>query len=251
VGADFAHGCLAGALIRAPHVPRGDSAVRAPAFAEFQEFLRLGHVLFAVGDGPAFFDGKVMDGQNVRPTEAKNQKHFDGPGANSADGDEALDELFVGEGLGLFERGDDAFDGLFGQVFHSGDFCAGEAGFAELAIGELEHFFGRGRASVGAQRFDAGEDGGGRFAGDGLISDGFEQGFVGRLKMVGVGLEGNGVGNEFSELFVAGGEVLHGLLEIERRSANGLSGVFEHGQRGNRLAVFAWGMRTRTCHVIP
>ena len=55
-GADFAHGGVARALAGAPHVPTGDGAVRAPAFAEGEEFLGLGHVLLAVGDGPPFFD---------------------------------------------------------------------------------------------------------------------------------------------------------------------------------------------------
>ena len=102
-GADFAHGGVAGALAGTPHVPTGDSAVGTPAFAESEEFLRLGHVLFAVGDGPAFFDAEVVDGENVGATEAEDQEHFDGPGADAADGDEALDEVFVGELYGFFE----------------------------------------------------------------------------------------------------------------------------------------------------
>src|SRR5712692_280638 len=109
--ANFAHGGVAGALASAPHVPTGDGAVGAPAFAEGQELLRLGHVLFAVGDGPAFFDAQVVNGEDVEAAEAEDQEHFDGPGADAADGDEAFDELFVGELLGLFEGGDNAVDG--------------------------------------------------------------------------------------------------------------------------------------------
>jgi len=37
----------------------------------------------------------------------------------------------------------------------------------------------RGCAAVGAEGFDAAEDGGGGFAGDGLVGDGFKEGFVG------------------------------------------------------------------------
>ena len=96
-GADFVGGFVAGALECAPHVPAGDGAVGAPAFAEFQEFFGLGHVLLTVGDGPAFFHAEVVDGQNVGAAEAENQKHFDGPGADAADGDKAFDELIVGE----------------------------------------------------------------------------------------------------------------------------------------------------------
>jgi hypothetical protein len=83
-GADFVRGFVAGALESAPHVPTGDRAVWAPALAEFQEFLRLGHVLLAVGDGPALFDAEVVDGKHVGAPEAENQKHFDGPGADPA-----------------------------------------------------------------------------------------------------------------------------------------------------------------------
>src|SRR6267154_4537282 len=84
-GADFAHCGVAGALAGAPHVPTGDRTVGAPAFTEGQEFLRLGHVLFAVGDGPAFFDAEVVNGENVGAAEAEDEKHFDGPRADAAD----------------------------------------------------------------------------------------------------------------------------------------------------------------------
>ena len=136
-GADFAHGGVAGALACAPHVPTGDGAVGAPAFAEGEEFLGLGHVLLAVGDGPAFFDAEIMDGENVRAAKAEDQKHFDGPGADSADGNETLDEFFVGKPLGLFERGNDAVDGFLREVLHGEDFCAGEARFAKRGLAEL------------------------------------------------------------------------------------------------------------------
>ena len=172
-----------------------------------------------------------MDGQNVGTAEAEDQEHFDGPGADAADGDETLDKLLVREGLGVFESGDDTFDRFFRQVFHGRGFCAREAGFAELAIRELEHFFGRGRAAVGAERLDACEDRGSSFAGNGLVGDGFEKGFVGRLEMVGIGLKGNGVGDEFGEFFVARAEMLHGLLKVEGRGAGSLGGFFKHGFR--------------------
>src|SRR5467141_1410396 len=136
-GADFAHGGAAGKLAGTPHVPACDGAVRAPAFAKGEEFFRFGHVFFAVGDGPAFFDAEVVDGEDVRTAEAEDQEHFDGPGTDAADGDETLDELFVGELLGLFERGDDALDRFLREVFHGEDFCAGEAGFAKRGLAQL------------------------------------------------------------------------------------------------------------------
>src|SRR6266852_616086 len=168
-GADFAEGSVAGALEGAPHVPTGDGAVRAPALAEGEEFFRLGHVLLAVGDGPAFFDAEVVDGENVGAAEAEDQKHFDGPRANAADGDEALDELFVGELFRLFEGGDDAVYGFLREVLHAQNFRAGKTSFAENGLAQPEHLFrGRG-AAVAAEGFDAAENGRGGFAGDGLV----------------------------------------------------------------------------------
>src|SRR5881392_812832 len=100
-GADFAHGCVAGALEGAPHVPTGDGAVGTPAFAEGEEFFGAGLVFFAVGDGPALLYAEVVDRKNVGATEAEDEEHFDGPGADAADRDEALDEFFVGEFFGF------------------------------------------------------------------------------------------------------------------------------------------------------
>jgi len=216
VGPDFAHGGIAGALAGAPHVPACDRTVGAPAFAEGKEFLGLGHALFAVGDGPAFFHSEVVDGEDVRAAEAEDQKHFDGPGADAADGDEAFDEFFVGEGLRLFECGDNALDRFLREVFHGEDFCAGKAGFAEDRFAELEHFLRSGDKAVGAERLDAAEDGGGGFAGDGLISDGFEKDFVGGIELLRRQLEGNSIGDELGEFFVASRKMSGRGGEIER-----------------------------------
>ena len=187
----------------APHVPARDGAVGAPAFAESEEFFGLGLVFFAVGDGPAFLYAEVVDGENVGAAEAENQKHFNGPGADAADGSQALDEFFVGEFLRVFERGDDAFDCFPGEVFHCFGFGVGEAGFAEGLFAELEHFLRGGSAACGAESFDAAENGGGGFAGDGLVGDGFEESFVGTLEMVGVHLEGLRFGDEEFQFLIA------------------------------------------------
>src|SRR3981189_3547985 len=135
-GADFVGGGVAGALEGAPHVPTGDGAVGAPAFAEGEELLGLGHVFFAVGYGPAFFYAEVVYGEDVGAAETEDQEHFDRPGADAADGDEAFDEFFVGEFLGLFERGDDAIDGFLREIFHGEDLCAGETGFAKDGLSQ-------------------------------------------------------------------------------------------------------------------
>ncbi len=128
----------------------------------------------------------------------------------------------------MIEGGDDAVNGFAGEVFHGLDFCAGEAGFAEVGLAKFQHLFGRRCAAVTAEGFDTAKDGGGGFAGDGLVGDRFEECFVGGLERIRVGLEGNCIRDKLSKTFVAGGEMLHGLLEIERRDADGLGSVFKH-----------------------
>jgi len=122
---------MASALAGAPHIPGGDGAVRAPAFAEFQEVFGRGHVLLAVSDSPAFANAEVVDGKNIGAAEAENEKHFDGPGADAADRYEALDELLVGEFVGFLKGRHGAINGFLSEVFHGKDFCTGKAGFAE------------------------------------------------------------------------------------------------------------------------
>ena len=165
---------------------------------------------------------EVVDGENVGAAKAEDQKHFNGPGADAADGDEALDEFFVGHFFGLLECGDDAVDGLLREVFHGEDFCAGEASFAEGRLFELEHFLWSGDAAGGAEGFDTAEDGGGGFAGDGLIGDGFKEGVVGGFVEDFVELEWGGRLDESGEFFVAGGEVGAGGGEVKgERSGHG------------------------------
>lgn len=147
-GADFAHGGVAGAVAGAPHIPAGDSAIGAPALAEGQEFFGFGLVLFAVRDGPAFLHAEVVDRKNVGAAEAENQKHFDSPRADAADGSQALDEFFVGEHLCVFESWDDALDRFFCEVFHGQNFGAREAGLAKRGLANFEHLLGSGRSAV-------------------------------------------------------------------------------------------------------
>jgi hypothetical protein len=220
-GEDFVGDFVAGAFERAPHVPTGDGAIGTPAFAKGEEFFGLGHSPFAVGDGPAFFYAEIVDGEDVGTAEIENQKHFDGPGADAADGDEAFDEFIVGELFGLLAGRNDAFEGFSGEIFHGEHFCAGQAGFAEGGSFEFQHFFWSGRAAVVAEGFDAAEDSGGGFAGDGLVGDGLHEGFVRRLSEVEIFLEFFGGEDEFCEFFVFGGEVRHRVGEIEGEDLGG------------------------------
>ena len=102
-----------------------------------------------------------------------------------------------------------------GEIFHSENFCAGEAGFAKRARAQFEHFLRSGDAARFAEGFDAAEDGGGGFAGDGLIGNGFEEGFVGRLVRFHFGLEGIARSDEFGEAFIAFSEILCCGVEIK------------------------------------
>ena len=71
--------------------------------------------------------------------------------------------------------------------------------------------------AAGAERFDASVDGGGSFAGDGLVGDGFHERFVGGLGVVDVGIERDGFLNEAGDAGVAVGEMGAGGGEIERQ----------------------------------
>ena len=251
-GADFVGGGVAGALEGAPHVPTGDGAVGAPALAEGEEFLGLGHMLFAVGDGPAFFYAEVVDGEDVGAAEAEDQEHFDGPGADAADGDEALDEFIVGELFGLFEGGDNAADGLLGEVFHGEDFCAGETGLAERALFEFQHFLGCGNATGGAESFDAAEDGGGRFARDGLVGDGFEKDFIRAIRAIHLNAEFFGLLDQQGELRILCCKGIHCETQVERRHAKFLGhGVAPDSKTSQEIISFVGRKGAENCFYAP
>src|SRR2546422_8777793 len=174
-------------------------------------------MLLAGSDGPAFFDAEVVDGENVGAAKAENQEHFDGPGADAADRDEAFDEFFVGEFFGLFESGDDAIEGFFREVLHGEDFCAGEAGFAKYRFAEFEHFLWRGSAAGGAEGFDAAVNRGGSFAGNGLIGDGFEEHFVRAFGAATVDAKLLAFPDQRSECWVLRRQRVHGGAQIKWR----------------------------------
>ena len=115
----------------------------------------------------------------------------------------------------VFEGGDDAFDCFFCEVLHGDDFGAGEARFAEGLFAELEHFLRARGAAGGAEGFNAGENGGGGFAGDGLVGDGFEKGFVGAFGENFVELELLRGLDQLGQALVFRGEMLHGRGEVE------------------------------------
>jgi hypothetical protein len=214
-GFDFVGGGVAGAFEGAPHVPGGDGAVGAPTFAEFEEFFGLWFVFFAVGDGPAFLHTEVVDGEDVGTAEAENQKHLNSPCADATDGDEAFDEFRVGHFFGLFESGNDAVDGFLREIFHGKNFRAGEAGLAQGWLFQLEHFMRSWNAACGAEGFDARENGGCGFAGDGLMRDGFDESVIGRFGEDFIELKWGGRLDELGKFVVTGAEMTEGGGEVE------------------------------------
>ena len=167
-----------------------------------------------------------MDGEHVGAAKAEDQEHLDGPRADSAHGDEAVDQFLVGHFVGFFERGHDAVDCFLREIFHGQDFCAGETGFSERGLFEFEHFLWGGWTAPGAEGFHARVNRGGGFAGDGLVGDGFEQCFVGGLGVVDLRLEGRGFVNEAGDAGVAVGEMGYGRGQVEGKCGERL---VDHG----------------------
>jgi hypothetical protein len=208
----------------APHVPAGDAAVGAPAFAKLGEFARLGDERLVVGERETFLHPVVVNREHVRAPETENQKHFDGPGADAFYGNEARDEFFVGERAGGFESRDDAVDGFLREVVHRGGFGVRESGFAKSLNGCGENFVRRGALAVCAERFDTRENFGSGFAANALMDDGFEERFVDRVAGVEREFEFAVFGDEAGEALVFRGEV--------RVGGDVVVGEFEFGGHG-------------------
>ena len=153
------------------------------------------------GEGEAFADAVVGDGEDVGAAEAEDEQHLDGPDADAADLGEAGDDFFVGHTTDGGEGGDGAVEGLRGEVAEGFGFGGGEAAGAEPVVGGLEQVLGRGMefAEGGEQAF---EDGGGGFAVELLIDDGLEQGFEGGVLALEFEGEGADAGDELAEFGV-------------------------------------------------
>ena len=119
----------------------------------------------------------------------------------------------------MFEGGNDAVDCFLREVFHGEGFCLGEAGSAKDGLAELEHLFRRRGPAVGAEGLDAAEDSGGGFAGDGLMGDGFEKGFVRAIRPVGLDAELLGFFDQRGELRVSCRQGIHCEAQVEWRQA--------------------------------
>jgi hypothetical protein len=134
-----------------------------------------------------------------------------------------LDDGFVGHAADLGEGGDGAVDGFGGEVAEGEHLVFGEAGGAELLVGAVEEML-RGGMGSGACGFEGhygregfeetAMDGGGGFAVELLVDDGFDEGFEGGLGAGYAQGEGAGALDELAEFGVGGGEIRNGFRGI-------------------------------------
>src|ERR1700682_2180776 len=113
-----------GQVAGAPEVPAGDVAPGLPAGGAFVDDVGFGEVgggyfvcwlELAEGEGEAFADAVVVNGQDVGAAEAEDEQHLDGPLADAADLREVLDDVFVGHAADAGEGGAGAVEGLGGE----------------------------------------------------------------------------------------------------------------------------------------
>src|ERR1700760_893270 len=97
---DFAGGEIAGA----PHVPARDRAPGSPFLSAPLHLLarreEVGCYLLSwleaeKGEREAFADAVIVDRQDVRAAEAEDEKHLDGPAADTAHLGEVLDDVLI------------------------------------------------------------------------------------------------------------------------------------------------------------
>ena len=153
------------------------------------------------GEGEAFANAVVGDGEDVGAAEAEDEQHLNGPDPDAADLGEAGDDFFVGQTTDGGEGGDGAVDGFGGEVAEGFGFGGGETAGAEAVVGGFEQVFGCGVefAEGGEQAF---EDGGGSFAVELLIDDGLEQGLEGGVLALEFEGEGADAVDELAEFGV-------------------------------------------------
>jgi hypothetical protein len=108
-------------------------------------------------------------------------------------------------------------------------------------------FGGRGSAAS-AEGFDTAVDGGGGFAGDGLVCDGFKESFVRGLHGIPVHLEGDGFRDEALQTFVVFSEVIVGCGQIKAWSGSwhGRNRVGQDGRKKKAERIDAEDPETRS-----
>src|SRR5690349_15314396 len=68
-----------------PQIPGGDGTIRTPSLGNGVQPFDVRRLPKVVGFPDRFHDTKISGGKHIRPGEAENQEHFDGPAPNSLD----------------------------------------------------------------------------------------------------------------------------------------------------------------------
>ena len=245
---EFAGGEVAGA----PEIPGGDGAPGLPAFGSGTDEVGFGEVErgdfvvgleLAEGEGEAFADAVVVDGEDVGPAEAEEEHHLDGPFADAANLGEVGDDVVVGHATDAGEGGDGAVEGFGGEVAEGEGFVVGEASGAELVVGAVEQVLGR-EVGIGAAEWvegfeQAAVDGGGGLAMELLVDDGFGEGFEGGLGGGELHGEGARAVDELAEFGVGGGK----LGEREGDIVAGRAGAGVGSRHGDEGTAAGGGLR--------
>ena len=213
-----------GQVACATEVPAGDGAPGLPFFSAFAHDVGFGKVCgcdfvggfeFAEGEGEAFADAVVVDGEDVGAAKAEDEEHLDGPFSDAPDLRQVFDDGFVGHTTDVGEGGDGAVDGFGGEVAEGEGFVVREAGLAELLVGAVEEMLCGGVDADAADVMKAFEqaamNGGGGFAVELLIDDAFDESFEGGEAAGDLHGEGTGALDEFAEFGIGGGEFAAGL----------------------------------------
>ncbi len=222
-------GGFVGEVAGAVHIPACDRAPGLPASGAFADDVGFGQKrggdllcwLEALeGEGEAFADAVVIDGQHVGSTEAEDEHHLDGPLTDAADLGEMLDDGVVRHAADAGEGRDGTVERLGSEIADGEGLGVREAGDAKLLVRRVEELLRVGmgeteRKIEGREAFDETlMDGGGGFAVELLIDDGLEQGLEGRLAAGELHGEWAGALDEFAELRICGGEVGDGLCGV-------------------------------------
>jgi hypothetical protein len=256
-----------GEVAGAPHVPAGDGAPWLPFFCAAMHDVGFGKVHggdfvggfeFAEGEGEAFADAVIVDGEDIGAAEAEDEEHFYGPATDAADLCEVFDDGFVGHTTDVFEIWDGAVDGFGGEVAEGEHLVFGEAGGAELLVGAVEELLrgGMGASACGFERHGRREaldhaamDGGGGLAVELLIDDAFGEGFEGGLGAGDAEFEGACALDEFAESGIVCGEFAAGESAVVARRARVVAvmrhmfdGIARAGRKSCELQTIRTGL---------
>jgi hypothetical protein len=239
-------------------LPSSGAAVHDVGFGEVGGRDFVSWFELAEGEGKAFADAVVVDGEDVGAAETEDEEHLDGPFSDAPYLRKVRHDGFVGHAANLSEGGDGAVEGLGGEVAEGEAFVMGEAGGAELLVGAVEEVLG-GEVLVAGDGVEAFEetavDGGCGLAVELLVDDALDEGFKGRLRAGDSHGEGAGAFDETAEFGVGGGELAAGeggvvagwawAVERTRHMFDGIAGA-EESLAGGREFGLDWFAFTRT-----